>query len=114
MKKTVIKRRKRVPAAPGGSPNTHDRMTDQAAAEVLASVGRPHGAGSGAQTATEESAEESEGQPRRKRARKAKTEKEQGEDGMEIDDDGSRARKGMLGQPYLIMISNNSVTPRFG
>ena len=84
MKKTVIKRRKRVPAA-AGSPSAQDRMTDQAAAEVLASVGRGHGTGSGAQTATEESAEEAEGQPRRKRPRKSKNERDQGDEGMEVD-----------------------------
>ena len=71
MKKTVIKRRKRVSAAPGApsSPNAQDRMTDQAAAEVLASVGRSH---SSQGMRPEDEQEEPEGQPRRKRARKAK------------------------------------------
>jgi GATA-binding protein, other eukaryote len=82
MKKTVIKRRKRVPAAPGGSPSAQDRMTDQAAAAILASVGRPHGS----QTGAEESAEEAEGQPRRKRARKSKAEKEK--EAMVVDEEG--------------------------
>ncbi|KAF7794471.1 hypothetical protein EIP86_005605 [Pleurotus ostreatoroseus] len=88
MKKTVIKRRKRVPAAPGGSPTAQDRMTDQAAAEVLASVGRTHGAGGSAQAGMEESAEEAEGQPRKKRARRTKMEKE-GEEGMDVDEEGA-------------------------
>lgn len=98
MKKTVIKRRKRVPAAPGGSPSAQDRMTDQAAAAILASVGRPHGS----QAGTEESAEEAEGQPRKKRARKSKVVKDK--EGMEVDEEGGvastarpaagRARKG--------------------
>ncbi|GJE90354.1 GATA Zn-finger domain-containing protein [Phanerochaete sordida] len=83
MKKTVIKRRKRVPAAPGGSPSGQDRMTDQAAAAILASVGRPHG------SQAEESAEEAEGQPRKKRARKTKAEKEK--EGMEVDEEGEQA-----------------------
>ncbi|KAG5721838.1 hypothetical protein E4T56_gene14416 [Termitomyces sp. T112] len=39
MKKTVIKRRKRVPAASNTSPS-HVRMSDQAAAEALVAVGR--------------------------------------------------------------------------
>ncbi|KAF8160008.1 hypothetical protein B0H34DRAFT_425804 [Crassisporium funariophilum] len=40
MKKTVIKRRKRVPAAPGAGGNISGRMSDQAAAEALVAVGR--------------------------------------------------------------------------
>ncbi|KAH9933439.1 uncharacterized protein B0H18DRAFT_983694 [Fomitopsis serialis] len=61
MRKTVIKRRKR------------DRMTDQAAAEVLASV---RGGASG-------------DQPKRKRARKSRASKGQkeGDDGMDVDED---------------------------
>lgn len=82
MKKTVIKRRKRVTAAPG-SPNAQDRMTDQAAAEVLASVGRQHSAPGGA--GPEESAEEQEGQPKRKRARKTKAGRER--EGMDVDEE---------------------------
>lgn len=85
MKKTVIKRRKRVPAASGSSPSGQDRMTDQAAAAILASVGRPHGS----QAGTEESAEEAEGQPRKKRARKSKVEKDK--EGMEVDEEGQQA-----------------------
>ena len=79
MKKTVIKRRKRVPAASGSaSANTSpgsSRMTDQAAAEALVSVGRMATAGAGAAGASgvDESEGEGEGaqQPRRKRARRA-------------------------------------------
>ncbi|KAI0085801.1 hypothetical protein BDY19DRAFT_393728 [Irpex rosettiformis] len=85
MKKTVIKRRKRVSAAPGApsSPSAQDRMTDQAAAEVLASVGRSH---SSQGMRPEEEQEEPEGQPRRKRARKTKAEKER-EAAMEVDEE---------------------------
>lgn len=68
MKKTVIKRRKRVPAAGGVSAG---RMTDQAAAEALVAVGR-RGVGGGA---GEESDGEGE-QPRRKKTRKGKSERE--------------------------------------
>lgn len=94
MKKTVIKRRKRVPAA-GGSPSAQDRMSDQAAAAILASVGRPHGS----QTGAEDSAEEPEGQPRKKRARKSKAEKER--EAMEVDELGESkagARAGTAGR----------------
>ncbi|PIL24901.1 transcription factor [Ganoderma sinense ZZ0214-1] len=85
MKKTVIKRRKRVPAAAGApsSPTPQDRMTDQAAAEVLASVGRALPSGSaGAQTESEEE------QPK-KRARRPRTSKARDKDaeGTEMDED---------------------------
>ena len=92
MKKTVIKRRKRVPAAPGSSPSAHDRMTDQAAAAILASVGRPHGS----QTGAEESAEEAEGQPRKKRQRKSKADKEK--EAMVVDEEGDASRSGTAGR----------------
>lgn len=91
MKKTVIKRRKRVPAA-GGSPSGQDRISDQAAAAILASVGRPHGS----QTGAEESAEEAEGQPRKKRARKSKAEKEK--ESMDVDEDGEAASASRAGR----------------
>ena len=85
MRKTVIKRRKRVPAAAGapGSPTQQDRMTDQAAAEVLASVRGGASGGAGTQDESEED------QPKRKRARKSRASKGQneGEDGMEVDED---------------------------
>ncbi|RPD64491.1 hypothetical protein L227DRAFT_572025 [Lentinus tigrinus ALCF2SS1-6] len=85
MKKTVIKRRKRVPAAPGApsSPTPQDRMTDQAAAEVLASVGRALPSGSaGGQTESEEE------QPK-KRQRRPRTSKARDKDaeGMEEEED---------------------------
>ena len=83
MKKTVIKRRKRVPAAPGApsSPTPQDRMTDQAAAEVLASVGRALPSGSaGAQTESEEE------QPK-KRTRRARTSKARDKDAEGVDDE---------------------------
>ena len=81
MKKTVIKRRKRVPAAASGSASANtspgsSRMTDQAAAEALVSVGRMASA-AGAGVAGTSGMDESEGegggaqQPRRKRARRA-------------------------------------------
>ncbi|KAI0700155.1 hypothetical protein C8T65DRAFT_658323 [Cerioporus squamosus] len=83
MKKTVIKRRKRVPAAPGApsSPTPQDRMTDQAAAEVLASVGRALPSGSaGGQTESEEE------QPK-KRQRRPRTSKARGKDAEGMDED---------------------------
>ncbi|KAH9921740.1 uncharacterized protein BXZ73DRAFT_91756 [Epithele typhae] len=91
MKKTVIKRRKRVPAAPGApsSPTPQDRMTDQAAAEVLASVGRALPSGStGAQTESEE--EQPKKRARRPRASKARN---QDQDGDEDDDNDGKPRK---------------------
>ncbi|KAI0698329.1 hypothetical protein BC835DRAFT_662107 [Cytidiella melzeri] len=86
MKKTVIKRRKRVSAAPGapGSPNAQDRMSDQAAAEVLASVGRSH---SSQGMRPDEDADEPEGQPKRKRVRKTKSEREREAAAMDVDDE---------------------------
>jgi GATA-binding protein len=69
MKKTVIKRRKRVPAAAGAaSPSPSARMTDQAAAEALVAVGR-YAAGNGG------NGEESDGEaqePKRKRTRRTR------------------------------------------
>ncbi|KAH8103912.1 hypothetical protein BXZ70DRAFT_923323 [Cristinia sonorae] len=87
MKKTVIKRRKRVPAAPGGSPTAQDRiMTDQAAAEVLASVGRARSGNAEGGTGTEASEEDDgdEKQPTKKRARRGKAQdKDESGDGEE-------------------------------
>lgn len=81
MKKTVIKRRKRVPAAPGISfsaiPSTSPsgRLTDQAAAEALVAVGRMRGMG-GEDTegdeGEEDEGEEMEQPPRKKRATRAR------------------------------------------
>lgn len=71
MKKTVIKRRKRVPAAPG--PGGSGRMSDQAAAETLVAVAR---LGVGAAVGGEESEGEGD-QPKKKRARRStKSEKD--------------------------------------
>ncbi|KAI0630758.1 hypothetical protein C8Q77DRAFT_1135055 [Trametes polyzona] len=98
MKKTVIKRRKRVPAAPGapGSPNQQDRMTDQAAAEVLASVGRA--VPSGSTGAPEESEEERpKKRARRPRASKARERDGEGMDVDEEDEDESKPRKRRAG-----------------
>jgi len=75
MKKTVIKRRKRVPAASTGfpsSPQQPGRMTDPAAAETLVSLGRQERVGSGG-SAGEDLDDEGDG-PRRKRTRKSRNE----------------------------------------
>lgn len=79
----MIKRRKRVPAAGApGSPTQQDRMSDQAAAEVLASVRGGASGGTGTQDESEED------QPKRKRARKSRVSKDQeGDDAMEMDED---------------------------
>ena len=62
MKKTVIKRRKRVPAA-----SSAGRLSDQAAAEALVSVGRGMPAGTG----DEEEDEDDSPAPKRKRSRRS-------------------------------------------
>jgi GATA-binding protein len=62
MKKTVIKRRKRVPAAASAG-----RLSDQAAAEALVSVGRGVHAGTG----DEEDDDEDLPEPKRKRSRRS-------------------------------------------
>jgi len=62
MKKTVIKRRKRVPAA-----GSAGRLSDQAAAEALVSVGRGVHTGTG----DEEEDEEDSPAPKRKRSRRS-------------------------------------------
>lgn len=68
MKKTVIKRRKRVPAAPGvGGGNISGRMSDQAAAEALVAVGRIGGVSPGGP----ENGDESDGEPDKKRTRRS-------------------------------------------
>jgi len=66
MKKTVIKRRKRVPAATGAAGgSTSGRMSDQAAAEALVTVGwGTAGAGEDSEGETQE--------PKRKRARRTR------------------------------------------
>ncbi|KAF9264014.1 hypothetical protein L218DRAFT_958833 [Marasmius fiardii PR-910] len=72
MKKSVIKRRKRVPAAGGqGAQVIPMRMTDPAAAETLVSLGR--GGMGGAPGAGEDSDEVDSDQPRKKRQRKSGT-----------------------------------------
>lgn len=88
MKKTVIKRRKRVPAAPGV---TTGRMSDQAAAEALVAVGRLGGGGGGGSGSEREKAEDGsdEGeQPKRKRARRGIKEKERRDRDRDDDDLG--------------------------
>ena len=75
MKKTVIKRRKRVPAAAGMS---SARITDHQAAEALVGIGQSGGS-QNANTGGEESDNEvEEPQPRRKRARRGKSDREKG------------------------------------
>ena len=71
MKKTVIKRRKRVPAA-SASAGATGRMSDQAAAEALVAVGRAGGVGggNGNGTATGEESDGETEQPKRKRAKR--------------------------------------------
>ncbi|KAH7923962.1 hypothetical protein BV22DRAFT_546568 [Leucogyrophana mollusca] len=81
MKKTVIKRRKRVPAAAGMSSG---RMSDQAAAEALVAVGRGQHANTGGE---ESEGEEDAPQPRRKRARRGKSDREKGRAGEKDDDE---------------------------
>lgn len=96
MKKSVIKRRKRVPAAgtTGGLP-PFNRMSDQAAAEALVSVGRP--------AATDDSDGETD-QPRRKRARRSKSDKN-GDDEDDSDElSGSKSRwsgPGQRASPFI-------------
>jgi GATA-binding protein, other eukaryote len=94
MKKTVIKRRKRVPAAGGVSAG---RMTDQAAAEALVAVGR---LGVGGVIGGEESDGEAE-QPKKKRARKGRSERDKRKDRDEDDVvmDGTEEEGGVRERP---------------
>ncbi|KAF8889507.1 hypothetical protein CPB84DRAFT_1941744 [Gymnopilus junonius] len=75
MKKTVIKRRKRVPAAPGAAgSNVSGRMSDQAAAEALVAVGRVGVSPGGTAGPGEDSEMEGPGaieQPKKKRTRRS-------------------------------------------
>ena len=90
MKKAVIKRRKRVPAAgPAG------RLSDQAAAEALVSVGRGVHAGTG----DEEEDEEDSPEPKRKRSRRSfprakRGGKDKGKDGDDEEGGESEAHHG--------------------
>ncbi|PPR05325.1 hypothetical protein CVT24_008044 [Panaeolus cyanescens] len=96
MKKTVIKRRKRVPAAPGvGSGN--GRLSDQAAAEALVAVGRTTGGVSPSHPGHEDS-DADDGQPKRKRTRrsgKSRIEKDEdvNMDGEDEDDNMGQQRE---------------------
>jgi GATA-binding protein len=71
MKKTVIKRRKRVPAAAGVNTSPGGRISDQAAAETLIAVGRASlgggGSGTGGEDSDAEGEVDEEQQPPRKR-----------------------------------------------
>ena len=86
MKKTVIKRRKRVPAAPGvgtGSGMSGGRMSDQAAAEALVAVGRVGVSPPGG--ANDDSDGEGD-QPKRKRTRRsAKASRAEKDDDVNMD-----------------------------
>lgn len=89
MKKTVIKRRKRVPAA-----GSAGRLSDQAAAEALVSVGRGVHAGTGDE---EEDEEDSPG-PKRKRSRRSfprarRGGKDKGKDGDDEEGGESEAQQ---------------------
>ncbi|KAJ3491485.1 hypothetical protein NLJ89_g11334 [Agrocybe chaxingu] len=102
MKKTVIKRRKRVPAASSAAGgNVSTRMSDQAAAEALVAVGR-----SGLSPSHGEESD-ADDQPRKKRTRRsAKTSREKDEDVLmdgEDEDDGRRLldRAPSRNQDYL-------------
>ena len=79
MKKTVIKRRKRVPAASGASasantsPTANTRLTEQAAAEALVSVSRVQERASGEESGgvgADDDEDEDEDEPRRKRVKR--------------------------------------------
>ena len=76
MKKTVIKRRKRVPAASGASasantsPAANTRLTEQAAAEALVSVSRVQERASGEESGVDDDDDEEEDEPRRKRVKR--------------------------------------------
>ena len=77
MKKTVIKRRKRVPAASGTSasantsPASNTRLTEQAAAEALVSVSRAQERASGEDSdGPGDDEDDDEDEPKRKRARR--------------------------------------------
>ena len=82
MKKTVIKRRKRVPAA-GGAGGA--RMSDQAAAEALVAVARL-GVENGGSHPGEESDGETD-QPRKKRARKGRADHDKSAPRRGLDDE---------------------------
>lgn len=82
MKKTVIKRRKRVSAAGTGGGNISGRMSDQAAAEALVAVGRL-GVSPG-EAGNDESDGEAD-QPKKKRTRRGA--KPQGSGTTDKDDD---------------------------
>ena len=80
MKKTVIKRRKRVPAAAGASANTNasptsnTRLTEQAAAEALVSVSRVQERASGEESGgvgADDDDDDDDDEPRRKRVKRA-------------------------------------------
>ena len=85
MKKTVIKRRKRVPAAPGAG-NVSGRMSDQAAAEALVAVGRVnHSPGADADNADDSDGES--GQPKKKRTRRSAKKADKDDDVVMDDED---------------------------
>ena len=110
MKKTVIKRRKRVPAAPGVS--SGGRISDQAAAEALVAVGR-----SGVSPVNNEESDDE--QPRKKRTRrsaKGRTDKDDdvimdGEDEDDVREPVSSSRKRRSGAANGWPDSGRSASP---
>jgi GATA-binding protein len=91
MKKTVIKRRKRVPAAASAG-----RLSDQAAAEALVSVGIGRGVHTG--TGDEEDDDEDSPEPKRKRSRRSfprvkRGGKDKGKDGDDEEGGDSEAQQ---------------------
>jgi len=89
MKKTVIKRRKRVPAAPGASTTPSGRMSDQAAAEALVAVGRLAAGNSGT---TEEEEEIETPEPKRKRTRRGKSARDKEDEDIAMEEVESEGR----------------------
>lgn len=83
MKKTVIKRRKRVPAAGGV---TTGRMTDQAAAEALVAVGR---LGVNANIGGGDDSDGESMEPKKKRARRGRSEKAKRRDEDDVTMEGT-------------------------
>lgn len=111
MKKTVIKRRKRVPAAPGASNSgTSARLSDQAAAEALVAVGRlAAGNGGGGEESDAEAQE-----PRRKRPRRGKSTRTADKDDDDVVMDGGEESEGhaSLSQRKRSAWDGRSVSPQ--
>ncbi|KAM6496596.1 hypothetical protein JOM56_007069, partial [Amanita muscaria] len=98
MKKSVIKRRKRVPSAvaaaaasgsPNASPGSSSKMTDQAAAETLMAVRMSAAAGTSGASGVDQSDNDADvaQQPRRKRPRRSRQSTRIGADADKDDED---------------------------